>query len=121
MRLVLPLPPNAANSRRSWRVALRDKKAYWGQCSLLLSARRVPLPPPVRPERVRLTAVLYLHNFMDDDNAMARLKPVLDWLKGWGYIADDRRKNIEWSGLPEQHIDRQNPRCEIVVEPAEAP
>ncbi len=61
---------------------------------------------------------MYLGGAMDDDNAMARHKPLLDWLKTRGYIADDRKKNIVWEGLPEQIVKRDgNYRIELTITP----
>lgn len=119
MRLVLPLPPNAANSRRHWRVALKDKKAYWGVLDAMWVARMIP--PPTRnlldgPARISVT--YYIWNPMDDDNAMARLKPLIDWLVGAGYLPGDSRKVLKWAGIPEQVIDRKRPRVEIEISEA---
>jgi hypothetical protein len=113
VRLVLPLPPNAANLRRHWRVALKEKKAYWRTLNMLAAAARFPVPPaPFDPARI--SAHLFVWNPMDDDNAMHRMKVVLDWLKG-PYIVDDSRKHLQWAGVPEQTIDRRNPRVEVTV------
>lgn len=53
---------------------------------------------------------------MDDDNAMRRLKPLLDWLVGHGYLSGDSRKQIKWVGIPDQVIDRENQRVELTIE-----
>ena len=113
--LVLPLPPNMLNSRRNWRVQLRAKKAYWQRCDILRLA--LPKPPATPPERIRATATLYVWALMDDDNAMARIKWAADWIVAQGYVADDRKKNIEWAGLPHQVVDRKAQRLEITIEP----
>lgn len=116
MKLTLPLPPNIANARMHWRVKLKAKKAYWQACSnaVLLGGVKMSAPP-TPPERARITATMYVHQYMDADNAMARLKFTTDWLVGNGYIADDSRKHLEYAGLPEQVIDRKRPRVEIEV------
>ncbi len=115
MKLVLPLPPNAANSRRHWRVALRDKRAYWNALDLWLAVRKIPAPPEEPPARVMLSAHWFVWNLMDDDNAMNRLKPLLDWLVAAGYLAGDSRKHVEWSGMPAQDLDRDSPRVELTI------
>ena len=116
MRLILPLPPNAANSRRHWRVVLRDKKAYWQSLDLLKASKA--LPRARKPVRAKIAATLYVWGLMDDDNALARLKPLLDWLVAHDYLPGDSRKHIEWAGMPEQHIDRKNQRVELEIENA---
>ena len=117
IRMTLPLPPNVANQRKHWRAKLKQKNSYWNVCSTLRHARKVPKPPDGWPhERSRITVTLYVHNLMDHDNAMARLKWLLDWLVAWDYLADDNPRALEWSGMPSQEIDRRNPRVEIQIE-----
>lgn len=112
--LVLPLPPNAANSRRSWQVSLSEKKAYWAKLNLLSgwTAEKLTRLEPFDPAYISLH--YYIWNPMDDDNAMHRAKPLLDWLKG-PYIVDDSRKHLVWASLPAQTIDRKNPRVEVTL------
>lgn len=119
-RLVVPLPPNMANDGRvHWRRKYNAQQEYFDTLDLLLAARRIPAPPREVPGRVRLTAHLFVWSEMDDDNALARLKHALDWLRTRGYVADDRRRNIEWTGLPQQTIDRRDQRLELIIEPVE--
>jgi hypothetical protein len=101
-----------------WRVKQREKRDYWGTLDLLLHARQLPQPPQEAPERATISATMYLGNYMDDGNAMNRMKWIEDWLKAWGYIRDDSKKHLEWAGFPVQHIDRKNPRIEIELEAA---
>ena len=109
--LTLPLPPNAANARRNWRVALKQKKAYWAHLNMLQGRLYRPTEP-LNPAHI---AVRYhVWNLMDDDNAMHRAKPLLDWLKGV-YIVDDSRKHLVWDRIPEQVIDRKNPRVIVAL------
>ena len=108
MRFVLPLPPNMLNSRTHWRKRLGEKNGYWLQC-LALYGRR----PKRTFARATISAHFYLWNLMDDDNCMARMKFPLDFLVNREYIADDSRKVLTWTGLPEQTIDRSNQRLEI--------
>lgn len=118
LTLTVPLPPNIANGRMHWQVKLKAKKAYWDTLSLLANCGKIPAEAVSRPRRARLAATLYLHSPMDDDNAMARLKWLVDWLVSNGYLAGDSRKHIEWEGLPKQFIDRKNPRCVVTLTPA---
>ena len=119
MRFMCPLPPNAANSRRNWRVAQRDKLDYWALCDLWQAARKIRAAPPEPVQTATISARLWVWNLMDDDNAMHRLKPLLDWLVGKGYLAGDSRKHLRWTGIPEQTLtrDRDAFHVEITITP----
>jgi hypothetical protein len=122
IRLTLPLPPNVANQRVHWRAKLKQKNSYWNVCSTLRHARKVPRPPADWPPlKARIAVRLFVWNTMDPDNAMARLKWVLDWLQAWDYIADDSPSALEWAGMPEQQIDRKDQRIEIELTAAHSP
>jgi len=117
--LTLPLPPSLTNSglgrSRHWRALEKEKKAYWATLDALQLTRRIPRLDAPMP-RAEISATLFLWNPMDDDGAMARLKWILDWMaKRGGFITDDRRKVLRWAGIPEQVIDRKNPRVEITL------
>lgn len=112
MSLVLdvPMPPTLTNSAkgrsRHWRVAWLEKTNYWKRLDSMLMAGLIP-PPMLQPwSKVRIASVMHLGGAMDDDNAMARHKPLLDWIKTRGYVTDDRKKNIKWDALPEQIVKR---------------
>lgn len=58
---------------------------------------------------------------MDDDNAIARHKPLLDWLKKRRYIVDDRRSRLRWESLPDQVVKRDgNYRIVLILTPVDA-
>jgi hypothetical protein len=118
MKLVVPMPINLANSRMHWRVRHRKKEAYWALLNTLKGTKNIPRPPRQPPLKATISAVMYLHNPMDDGNAMGRMKWVEDWLTSWGYITDDSKKHLEWTGFPKQVIDRKNPRIEIELKEA---
>jgi hypothetical protein len=55
---------------------------------------------------------------MDHDNAVARCKWPLDLLVQLGYLADDRRKNVQWAGFPDQIVSRkQEPSLTLIITP----
>ena len=56
---------------------------------------------------------MYVWAYLDEDNSMARLKWTLDWLRGAGYVEDDKKRNLTFAGIPEQVIDRKNQRLEV--------
>ena len=66
--------------------------------------------------QVLVTAKLYVWSQMDDDNAVARLKWVLDALKLSGLVRDDKRPWCSLTGIPAQEIDRSKQRVEIWLE-----
>lgn len=105
LELVLPMPPNLANSRMHWRVKHKAKLEYWALCAMWLRGPdsqkpRTPLP------HATISSVMYLGAPMDMDNAMARHKWALDYLTEDGWIVDDRRKCLTWTRFPEQIIKR---------------
>lgn len=121
MKLVLPLPPNFSNDgRQHWRKKYNAQQKYFRQLDELLICQQVEPPPLQIPARIGLSAVLYVWSEMDDDGAMARLKWPVDWMRTRGYVADDKRKNIKWAGLPGQVVDRKNQRLELEITPLEA-
>lgn len=134
LRFVVPMPPNLTNNggRKTthWRQFHREKKSYLGLLDSLQGVGgilgmqgghvevRIPVPPLQPFASVSIRSVMYLGGAMDDDNAMARHKPLLDWLKTRGYLVDDRKKNIVWEGLPEQVVKRDgNYRIELTLTP----
>lgn len=109
LELVVPMPPHVTNRSRGsthWRRGHREKTRYWETLDLLVAARALPKPPARPFTRVTLRSCMRLGGAMDDDNALARHKYLIDWLRRRGYIADDRRRNIRWLALPEQTVKR---------------
>ncbi len=110
--MTLPLPPNMSNSRRHWRVTLREKKAYWAKLDLLLAVKYLPRPTMLCP--AEFLSTLFVWQEMDDDGAMSRIKWIPDWLAANGYIEGDHRSQLRIR-VPEQVIDRKNQRVEVVI------
>lgn len=100
------MPDNVANARVHWRARQRLKTRYAALLDELQSIALIPAPPISPLSKVTVRSTMYLGNAMDDDNAAARHKPLLDWLKTRGYIADDRRKCLRWESFPEQIVRR---------------
>jgi hypothetical protein len=123
VRFVLPLPPNRANDRSHWRKVAREKKAYREDLDILqlVGLRHpfmVPRPPDAPLRRVEVRATLYVHQLMDEGNALNRLKWLEDWLVTRGYIMDDDRESLRWAAIPDQIVDRKNPRVELTISEA---
>lgn len=119
MKFVIPLPPQRANARGHWRVQHRAKLAYWSTLDGIQLLRQhdgysIPDPPPEPLQKASASATVYLWNLMDSFNCGARFKWIEDWLVTRGYLLDDRMKNLHWSALPEQIIDRSKPRRDRV-------
>ena len=118
LTLTVPMPPNLANARMHWRVRHKAKHDYWDRLDALYLLHQMPWPDAVPPERAAIKVRMYLGARMDHDNAMARLKFLLDWLVMSHYIADDSPKRLEWEGLPEQVVKRDgNYRVEVTLTP----
>lgn len=109
-----PMPPHIGNARGHWRARHGKKQQFYSTCDLMQKLKLLPAPPRRPWGQVTASSVMHLGAMMDDDNALARHKYVLDWLKTRGYLADDRRTNIEWARLPEQIIGRKQ-KYEIVL------
>lgn len=118
---VFPMPPNLANQsgyNSHWGVRYGAKRRYLATCDELQKYGRLPKPPAKPFPQSQLSSVMYLGRQMDDDNALSRHKWPLDWLKTRGYIEEDRKKNIQWTGFPEQRVGRKESyRIEITVRP----
>lgn len=103
---LLPLPPNRANARKHWSAVQRERKQYEHECTMRMLAKMIPLPPKFPMERASISAQLVVGNYMDEDNAIARCKWAVDWLVKAGYLLNDTRKHLSWSGFPTQYLNR---------------
>ena len=95
----LPKPPDNANGRKHWAVALKEKKRLWQELDARRYARMFPLPPLVAPEMVELAITWRAprsQHWPDPDNAIRRMKPVVDWLVSHGYLAGDTAEHVRW-------------------------
>lgn len=120
MILTLPIPPNIANARMHWTAKHRARRAYRDACTALWVARKIPRAnKPLAFAEV--SAHLYVWSLMDDDNAMARMKFALDWCVHAGYLMGDSRKHLRWEHVPNQTVDRKNPRLILTLTEAQTP
>lgn len=120
--LTAPMPDNINSNkgRTHWRARDRLRKEYFMRLDDLQGCGLIR-PPDRILRRVTIRSVMYLGNYMDDDNAVARHKPLLDWLKTRGYIVDDNRKYLRWEGFPEQIVRRNGEyRIELTITEAAA-
>ena len=112
MKLVLPLPPNVANtSFGHWAVKLRRKRAYDREVQVALQNQRARWRGRTWPSPVRITATLYTYNRMDVDNLYARLKWAIDCLVRAGLLVDDNPAGVTLQAT--QQIDRKRQRLEL--------
>lgn len=124
LTLTVPMPPRLTNGSAMtghWRGRHARKLAYKRALDALQAAGALPAPP-ARPLPFAVVASeMTLGAAMDDDNALARHKVVLDWLVSRGYLAGDSRKCLRWAGLPVQRVTRKAPACiTLVLTPAPA-
>ena len=122
LTLTLPMPDTLTNSgkgrSRHWRAVDRAKRQYWVVLDVHQAMGKVPPPPPAPLPRATLRSVMYVGGAMDDDNAVARHKWAIDWLRTRGYIATDRRSGLRWEAFPEQIVRRdQNYRLVLTLTP----
>lgn len=106
--VVVPMPDsiNSNNSRTHWAARNKLRKIYFARLDDMQGVGLIPGPPKTPLEKVTIRSVMHVGGSSDDDNAVARHKPVLDWLKTRGYIVDDRRANLRWEAFPEQIVKR---------------
>lgn len=110
LTFVFPMPVNVTNSRRHWRTVHADKERLWERLDTLAEIGCLPRRVPSMPwDRFSVRSAMLLGGAMDDDNAVARHKSIMDWLKDRRYITDDRKKNLRWESFPEQRISRKEP------------
>lgn len=111
--LTVPMPPTVTNSARGrsrhWRALEREKAAYWQQLDNLQLQGMIVPPPACAYDRVTVRSAMVLGGAMDDDNAAARHKWLLDWLRTRGYITTDRRSGCRWEAFPSQRVTRSEP------------
>jgi hypothetical protein len=101
-----------------WTVKHREKQRYAAAVYALQMAGKLPTIPFPPYKRVTVSATLVVGNEMDHDNAVARCKWPLDLLVQLGYLADDRRKNVQWAGFPDQIVSRkQEPSLTLIITP----
>lgn len=122
LRFRLPMPENLTNRKSGkghWRTIHNEKKRYQAHLDLLLTGGIIPPPPEVPMAKAKITSAMTLGGAMDDDNALARHKVAVDWLRTRGYIKSDRKTCLSWTGLPTQRITRKNEPClELTLEAA---
>lgn len=90
--LWIPRPPDNANNRGHWTVANRVKRRYQAELTQRLGLRLMPGPPATCLSGVVLDSTWWTpfrRRHLDDDNAIRRLKPVIDWLVLARYLAGD--------------------------------
>ncbi len=112
LRFVVPMPENIANARMHWRTKNTARKHYLAALDQLQALGLLPKPPVVPFGRSRIASDMILKQRMDQDNAVARHKWLLDWLQSRGYVQNDRL--LEWAAFPAQTISRKAPSSIIL-------
>lgn len=105
-----PRPPDNANAREHWSVALRTKNRYKGELDRRRLIGLIPAPPSEAFARGVLSSTWFVfgrHGRLDPDNATRRMKPLIDWLVTEGYIAGDSAECL--SILQPQQVKQRPP------------
>ena len=117
LKLTVPLPakhlrtPGATGESRTSN-ARRTRALDW-----LAMAKKIPAPPKQPLDSITLSVVMHLARQMDHDNAAARCKWPIDWLKTRRYIVDDSPAHLRWASFPEQRVKRDgNYRLDLTLE-----
>ena len=112
LTLTFPMPVNLANSRMHWAQKHRRHNDWKARAIVAERGLRVRQRRPM--EHVRVTALMYVGRvLMDHDNATARLKWCLDFMKERGLIVDDAPKYLTLTGIPEQR--QGNPKRVVLT------
>jgi hypothetical protein len=112
-RLALHGQPPGPNQRLHWAKRARLTRHWKGMALVWALCEQIP-----RLSRIRISAVIYRRRLglADEDNDMARLKPILDGIVAAGVIPTDTRAYVTWGEVSEA---RGAPGVEIVVEEVE--
>lgn len=98
LKLFIPRPPDIANGRAHWAVVAREKRALWAQLQTRAQTRLgFPEKPPAPIARAEIGVVWHFllpQHRPDPDNAIRRLKPVLDWLVLNDWLAGDSPDHV---------------------------
>lgn len=109
------LPPNI-NERRALHPQVERKLvAYW-RGLVPLEVRRQHGMRPL--ERARISAVIYRRslNVADGSGDAERLKPLVDGLVDAGVLPNDRRSEVSYGAVTEEHIGYRGPGVLLIVE-----
>ena len=113
-----PMPDKClyANGRGHWATKSKAKKALWAMCDILVHGKILPKRPKKPWNKAIVTSRMTVGAMHDEDNAINRHKPILDWLVKRGYLVDDSRKHLTWGGFPVQRVSRKNtPEIELTL------
>lgn len=120
--ITVPMPPNLTNRRsggNNWRSVASEKKRYMKMLDERQGYGLIPAPPAQALTRTVLRSTMYLGHAMDEDNAVARHKWAIDWLRTRGYVRKDSPDSLTWAAFPEQVVRRgQEYRIEITLREA---
>lgn len=100
LRFEMPLPANVANGRVHWRTKYNAGKQYQRTLDNRLLVRILPKAPAQPFAKARAEIEVRTFRIMDRDNATARVKNCLDWLKTRGYIVNDSPDHLALSVEP---------------------
>lgn len=116
--LWIPKPPDNANTslKDTGRKVRREKRALWEELTTRLHARQLPGPPAHPIQYAHIEVQWHYPNgrhHIDPDNAIRRLKPVLDWLVDAGYLAGDTSDHVRLSPIEKVVAGSPPPLCTV--------
>lgn len=117
--LWIPRPPNNANTHAHWSSLVSVKRRFHDELDTRLAAKLLPAPPAEPLAQAFLEShwwTLGRAKFLDPDNAIRRLKPVVDWIVARGYLAGDTPTHVAWVAPVQfrQHIPHDAPTLSSV-------
>lgn len=103
----LPKPPDIANGRASWQKVLREKRQYFENLNARMRAKHgFPEKPAAPLARARASITWHFalpQHRPDADNAIRRMKYVMDFLVAHEFIAGDSPDYLTWASPSYEH------------------
>lgn len=96
----LPMPDSRNDKRRHahWATVHKRTQAYYALCKRVVGLQGLTLPRGW--PALLATATCHVHGSNDEGNAIARLKPLEDWIVLQGVVPSDARRHWHWTAIP---------------------
>lgn len=108
-RLIIPRVPPSLNRNKHWAAKHREMKTWMLEIKAAGGKQQAK-------GKMRVTITLHNARQYDSDNAWGACKPILDAMKAWGLIIDDRASCCDLTVLQEKST-RKDRHTVIEVEP----
>lgn len=106
--LTFPVAPPGPNARLHWSERAQSARDF--KTGTMLRVRQQEIP---KLQKIRISAVFYRKRLFtaDEDNDIARLKPIVDGIVASGVAPSDTRRFVEWGPV----LEHRSPEPRLVV------